>query len=85
MSEVVEIDARRLFCPLPVIRLQNRVESLGIGERVHIVATDPGSLRDIPAWCRINGHRVVDSQEQDREFHFVVEKGEDPYADRDDG
>jgi TusA-related sulfurtransferase len=61
MSEIIEVDARRLFCPLPVIRLQNTINKNPPGTRVRIVSTDPGSMNDIPTWCRINGHRTGSS------------------------
>jgi len=77
MSEIIEVDARRLFCPLPVIRLQNCINQQQAGARVRIVSTDPGSMNDIPTWCRINGHQVLTSDEQDREFIFLVQKGDD--------
>ena len=77
MSEIVEVDARRLFCPLPVIRLQNCINQQSPGTRVRIVSTDPGSMNDIPTWCRINGHSVIDSEQQDNEYVFLVQKGED--------
>lgn len=56
------LDARRLLCPLPVIRTQNRVKDLVPGDVLEVICTDPGVLHDIPAWCRINGHRVLDSR-----------------------
>ena len=77
MSDFVEVDARRLFCPLPVIRLQNCINQQAPGTRVRIVSTDPGSLNDIPTWCRINGHRLLESEEREREYIFLVEKGEE--------
>jgi TusA-related sulfurtransferase len=52
------VDARRLLCPMPVIRLQDAAENLQPGDRIHLIATDPGVKNDIPAWCRINGHEV---------------------------
>ena len=55
------LDARRLLCPLPVIRTQNAMKSLQPGDVLVVTATDPGVLQDIPAWCRINGHRVAAS------------------------
>ncbi|TNF89052.1 MAG: sulfurtransferase TusA family protein [Gammaproteobacteria bacterium] len=74
---MVEVDARRLFCPLPVIRLQNCINKQIAGTRVRVVSTDPGSMNDIPTWCRINGHQVLESQERDREYIFLVQKGDD--------
>ena len=55
------LDARGLLCPLPVIRVQDRVAELQPGDLLEAVCSDPGVLNDIPAWCRVNGHRVVES------------------------
>ncbi len=77
MNEVVEIDARRLLCPLPVIRLQNCIRQEAVGTRVRITSTDPGSLNDIPTWCRLYGHAVLEVDEQDNEYRFLVEKAAD--------
>ena len=67
-----ELDARNMLCPLPVIRVQDRIAKLGSGELLHVVCTDPGALNDIPAWCRINGHRVVDTREYGTEVSITI-------------
>ena len=77
MSEMVELDARRLLCPMPVIRLQDCLEKQLGGVEVRITCTDPGTLSDIPTWCRINGHRVLESVQMDHEYIFLVQKGND--------
>ena len=77
MTDIVEIDARRLFCPLPVIKLQNCIGKQTPGTRVRITATDPGSLNDIPTWCRISGHQVLEIEDLETEFVFLVQKGAD--------
>lgn len=75
MSETLELDARRLLCPMPVIRTQDRIKSMQPGDRLVIHCTDPGVLHDIPAWCRMNGHAVVDSVREGREITITVEVG----------
>ena len=70
-----QLDARRLLCPMPVIRTQNKVKDLQQGDTLEIVCTDPGALNDIPAWARINGHRVVSSEESDNEIIITVQVG----------
>ena len=47
------------------------------GTQVRVTCTDPGTLKDIPAWCRINGHEVLDTREQDDEYIFLVRKNQD--------
>ncbi len=70
-----ELDARRLLCPMPVIKLQQKMELLRPSDKIRIRATDPGVLHDIPAWCRIHGHLVVDVTEFEEEILMVVEYG----------
>ncbi|MDH5692567.1 MAG: sulfurtransferase TusA family protein [Gammaproteobacteria bacterium] len=71
-----QLDVRNLLCPMPVIRTQNHVKTLTVGETLEITATDPGVKADIPAWCRINGHSVLDISEQGRDITIRIEVGE---------
>ena len=48
---------------MPVIRAQERVKDLAPGDMLEVICTDPGALHDIPAWCRLNGHRVASATE----------------------
>jgi tRNA 2-thiouridine synthesizing protein A len=56
-----QLDTRGLLCPMPVIRTQQRVATLAPGDVLEITATDPGVLHDIPAWCRVHGHELLDT------------------------
>ena len=76
MSEA-QLDARRMLCPLPVIRAQEKVEQLVAGDTLTVYCTDPGAIHDIPAWCRINGHEVVELREQGDEYIVVIRIGGD--------
>ena len=71
-----QIDARRLLCPLPVIRTQNAVRKLQKGDELLVIATDPGVMQDIPAWCRVHGHQVAMGEKYELEFHIRVLVGE---------
>jgi tRNA 2-thiouridine synthesizing protein A len=68
----LELDARRLLCPLPVIKTQNKVAELSSGDILKVICTDPGALSDIPAWARIHGHQIVESIEEDDEIIITV-------------
>ena len=67
-----EVDARRLLCPMPVIRAQDRIAQLDNADTLEVVATDPGALHDIPAWCRVHGHEVLSSATDDDEVRVVI-------------
>lgn len=73
----VTVDARRLLCPMPVIRVQNQVKDLPPGTLVEAICSDPGALSDIPAWSRINGHKLIESRTEDDEYIILIEVGED--------
>ena len=64
-----------LLCPMPVIRAQDRVEELQPGDRLEVLSSDPGALNDIPAWCRINGHTVLEKSQEDRVVRVLIEVG----------
>ncbi|MCY3821426.1 MAG: sulfurtransferase TusA family protein [Gammaproteobacteria bacterium] len=68
-----QLDVRGLLCPLPVIRTQERVESLSTGTLLDILATDPGVLQDIPAWCRVHGHGLVATARDDTCIRITIE------------
>lgn len=69
------LDARNLLCPMPVIKTQNKVAELTAGDILEVICTDPGALNDIPSWCRINGHSIVSSREQDEEVRITLKVG----------
>ena len=66
------LDARNLLCPMPVIRVQDRIESLQPGDILEAVCTDPGARHDIPAWCRVHGHELVDIRDEGREIVVCI-------------
>jgi len=70
------LDAKRMMCPMPVIRTQDKVAQLQMGDTLEVTCTDPGALNDIPAWCRINGHEVVSSKEDKGEVIITVKVGD---------
>ena len=67
-----ELDARRLLCPMPVIRTQEKAAQLKPGDTLAVICTDPGAIHDIPAWCRVNGHEIIDIQQQEEEIRISV-------------
>ena len=68
-----KLDARRMFCPMPVIRTQDKIKELKPGDILEVTCTDPGALNDIPAWCRINGHIILETKEINDEVIVQIE------------
>jgi tRNA 2-thiouridine synthesizing protein A len=69
------LDARHLICPMPVIKTQEHVRGLRAGDEFEVLATDPGALQDIPAWCRVHGHEVLSTAENDPDIVIRIRVG----------
>ncbi len=67
-----QLDARRILCPLPVIRTQDKIAELEVGDTLEVTCTDPGALHDIPAWCRVHGHEILKVEQTDDEVVITV-------------
>jgi len=72
-----EISTRNLLCPMPVIRTQDKIKTLVANDILTVTATDPGTLNDIPTWCRINGHEVLNQEQDGRDIIFIIKVGND--------
>jgi tRNA 2-thiouridine synthesizing protein A len=78
MAEVKEdklVDASGLSCPMPVVKAAKEMRGLQPGQVLKIVATDRGSLADIPAWAEDTGNELLDTQSDGGRFVFLVRKG----------
>ncbi len=70
----LELDACGLNCPLPILRAKKALAGLDGGEVLHIIATDPGSVKDFEAFSKQTGNELLDSNEDNGKFHFLVKK-----------
>ena len=69
-----ELDARGINCPLPIIRARKTIDSMEGGQLLRIVATDPGSVKDFEAFCQQTKNELVESNEADGEYLFLIRK-----------
>jgi tRNA 2-thiouridine synthesizing protein A len=70
----LELDARGLNCPLPILRAKKSLAGLAAGQVLHIVATDPGSVKDFEAFCKQTGNALVSSGESGGTYTFEIRK-----------
>ncbi|MEX1178114.1 MAG: sulfurtransferase TusA family protein [Nitriliruptor sp.] len=70
----VEVDARGLACPMPVIELARTVEGRAVGDVVRLLATDPAAKIDVPVWCRMQRQGLRSAEQLDDHWVFLVEK-----------
>jgi len=68
------LDARGLNCPLPILRTRKAIAAMQSGEILEITATDPGSVKDLDAFCNQTGHQMLSNQQVDGIFIFRIRK-----------
>jgi tRNA 2-thiouridine synthesizing protein A len=68
------LDASGLNCPLPILRAKKTLSGMSTGQVLHIIATDPGSVKDFDAFSKQTGNQLLESKEEGGKFHFMVKK-----------
>jgi tRNA 2-thiouridine synthesizing protein A len=66
-------DAGDMACGELLMELRTRLRALSPGRVLHLVARDPASVIDIPAWCGLTGHALV----TDRHPEYRIRRKED--------
>lgn len=68
-----ELNLEKLLCPMPVIKTQNALREMLAGEQLKVVCTDPGTMHDIPAWCKVNDYELIKAEQVENKYEFVIE------------
>ncbi len=68
------LDLKGLLCPIPVVKLAMTIKKVEVGQLIQGIATDPGVMADIPAWCRSTGNELVSIEQKGKEYFFVVRR-----------
>ncbi|MHB1841693.1 MAG: sulfurtransferase TusA family protein [Sulfobacillus sp.] len=69
------LDARGLLCPMPVIKANKTMQAMAPASVLEVLASDKGSLTDIPAWCASQKHTLLYSDVQDGVYRYYVQRG----------
>ena len=54
-----ELDVRGLNCPLPILRTKKALAEMTSGQVLHVLATDPGSVKDFRAFAKQTGNTLL--------------------------
>lgn len=73
-DQIHELDARDLQCPLPLLKAKQALNSLQKGEKLRVLASDKGSVRDFKTYTDLSAHILLESEECDGVFSYLIEK-----------
>jgi tRNA 2-thiouridine synthesizing protein A len=68
------LDAIGLRCPEPVMMVRLTIRKMQAGETLLIIADDPATTRDIPAFCRFMDHELVASDTNTLPYRYLLKK-----------
>ncbi|MEE9283822.1 MAG: sulfurtransferase TusA family protein [Nitrososphaerales archaeon] len=68
------LDVKGVLCPVPVIKARQSITRVEVGGILEILATDPSTREDIPAWIKRSGHEIVTMKEEDEILKFYVRR-----------
>ena len=71
----LELDARGLMCPLPLLRLKKALQQIEEGQVIRVLATDPASVLDFGVFVEQTGHALVEQCEETGVFVYLIRKG----------
>lgn len=77
MSDVTvasTLDCKGMQCPLPVIKTAQAIKTIGVGEVLELLATDPGVEPDMKAWTSRTGNELVGISSSDGVFHVLLRR-----------
>jgi len=69
-----DLDVKGLNCPLPILRTKKALADMESGQVLRVLATDPGSLKDFPAFAKQTGNELVEQREENRVFEFYLKR-----------
>ena len=71
------VDCTGTLCPVPVVRLRQEIDKIESGKVIKVIATDPASVKDMPAFARNTGHELLHSARSGSAFEFYFRKQEE--------
>ena len=66
------LDARGLSCPLPLLKMKLALKTMEASEKLRVLTTDEGSVRDFKAFCELAGHLLEELTVHDDYFEFLI-------------
>lgn len=70
----LELDLRGLLCPMPMVMVSKNAKKAPIGGIIRAVATDPGSLADIPSWAMTTGNEILKTEHDGKDIIFYIKR-----------
>jgi len=75
-TAAMRIDCSGMQCPGPIMKVFETMKHMKPGEVMEVSASDPGFARDIGAWTRRTGNKLLANERRGNDYVALVQKGE---------
>ena len=72
--DLIEVDATGLACPMPLLKAKRALNAMRRGQRLRVLATDSGSVRDFRVFAEQSGHQLLACDEAEGIYTYLIEK-----------
>lgn len=66
------LDAKGLNCPLPILKTKKAIKGMTSGQILQVMATDPGSIADMTAFCNQTGNELMGQSNEGDVYTFEI-------------
>ena len=74
MNADVDVDARGLNCPLPILKAKKALNAMQSGQTLRVVSTDAGSVRDFQAFAKQTGNELMEQQNVNGDYVHLMRR-----------
>lgn len=68
------VDARQLRSPMILTILSKAIQQIEPGQILALCASDPEAKREVSAWCKQSGNRLLETMEQQQLVTFYIRR-----------
>ena len=68
------LDVKGLNCPLPILRAKKALRDVAVDAILTVIATDPGSVKDMEVFCRQTGNELLSWKDEAGTFTFNIKR-----------
>lgn len=70
-----ELDLRGLSCPLPVMRMRKKLETMSSGQTLRVLSSEPDSILDFQSYVKSSGDTLLESNKTpEGDFEFLLKR-----------
>ena len=70
------LDLSGLSCPGPLVKIKEKIDKLGEGEKLKVKVSDPGFYNDIQAWSKVTKNSLLSLDKKDGLTYATLQKGQ---------